>query len=103
MHDWLFANQAVWADSPDAAGVLRTQALTLGIDAAKFDACVADAKTDAAIKADMADGSARGVRGTPAFFLSKIDAQGTVGETRPITGAVPFEQFVQAIQALLGE
>jgi protein-disulfide isomerase len=103
MHDWLFANQAVWADSPNAAEQLRTQALTLDLDAAKFDACVADPQTEAAIQKDISDGAGKGVRGTPAFFLSKVDDQGVVGETRPLTGAVPYEQFAEAFKALLGE
>jgi protein-disulfide isomerase len=103
MHDWLFANQNAWANSQDAAGQLRTQALTLDLDEAKYDACIADPQTQAAMQKDMTDGAAKGVRGTPAFFLSKVDAQGVEGETRPLTGAVPYEQFAEAIQALLGE
>jgi protein-disulfide isomerase len=103
MHDWLFANQAAWSEAQDAAAALKAQAVTLGVDAAKYDACVADAKTDAAIKADMADGTSRGVSGTPAFFLSKVDAQGKASDTKPIVGAVPLEQFAEAIKGLLGQ
>ena len=45
--------------------------MAIGADGAKYDACLTDAKTDAAIQRDQKDGAAQGVRGTPAFFIVK--------------------------------
>ncbi len=103
MHDWLFANQSSWAGAGDAAERFRQQALALGADAGKYDACVKDTRTDARIRQDVEEGTKLGVRGTPAFFLNKVDAQGKTLTTRPISGALPFEQFDQAIKAMLDQ
>ncbi len=55
------------------------------------------------IRQDVEEGTKLGVRGTPAFFLNKVDAQGKTLTTRPISGALPFEQFDQAIKAMLDQ
>jgi protein-disulfide isomerase len=62
MHDWLFETQDTWAGAKDAADQLRKQAVAIGADGAKYDACLTDAKTDAAIQRDQKDGAAQGVR-----------------------------------------
>ena len=76
MHDWLFETQDTWAGAKDAADQFRKQAVAIGVDGAKYDACLTDAKTDAAIQRDQKDGAAQGVRGTPAFFIVKAAAEG---------------------------
>jgi protein-disulfide isomerase len=101
MHDWLFANQATWQSTTDAAGQLRTQAETFGIDRAKYDACITDTKTQAKIQADLAAGKVLGVSGTPAFFLYKMQGGKETGSPTSLEGAQPFDQFQQAIDALL--
>ena len=61
---------------------LKKTATDLGLDAKKFDECVA--KNDMkSIDQDVADGGAVGVNGTPAFFING----------RMISGAQPFEAF----------
>ncbi len=103
MHDWLFADQNRWANaSAQAAGdQFRQQALAFKVDGAMYDACLKDAKTDAAIQRDVQEGRAQGVNGTPAFFLSKTDAQGKITATKNVSGALPFDQFDQVIKSLL--
>jgi protein-disulfide isomerase len=103
MHDWLFASQNGWASvsTQAAADQFRQQALAFKVDGGKYDACLKDAKTDAAIQRDTQAGTAQGVRGTPAFFLSKMDAQGKPTTTKSISGAAPFDQFDQTIKSLL--
>ena len=101
MHDWLFINQSRWASAKDAAAQFRQQALTLGADAGKYAACVVDAETAAAIQRDMQEGTTQGVRGTPAFFLIKMDAQGKPAVTKGVSGALPYDQFDKTIQSLL--
>jgi protein-disulfide isomerase len=104
LHDWLFANQNVWANARDAADQFRTQAVALGVDGARYDVCLNDAKTGEAIERDLKDGQERGVRGTPAFFIVKNTAEGQAATPKAISGALPYDQFAQAIeQVIAGE
>jgi len=67
----LFENQSQWAGSQQSqAPLFRTYAEQLGLDLVQFDAVVADQKTEDRILADIADGNALGVSGTPTFFLN---------------------------------
>jgi protein-disulfide isomerase len=67
----LFDNQAQWAGNQQSqAPLFRTYAGQLGLNLEKFDAAVADPKTEERILADIADGNALGVSGTPTFFLN---------------------------------
>lgn len=65
---------------------LKKIAGELGLDQKQFDECFA--KNDqSSIDKDLADGSAVGVNGTPAFFING----------RMISGAQPFEAFKEII------
>jgi protein-disulfide isomerase len=88
LHHWLFANQDAWSGAPDAADQFRKQALALGADGAKYDACLADPLTESRILKDMQDGAEAGVSGTPAFFINDWF----------ISGAYPFEEFKDRIE-----
>jgi protein-disulfide isomerase len=101
MHDWLFLNLETWQSASDATVQFRSQVVSLGADGAVFDACLQDAKSQAAIDKDLADGQKLGVRGTPAFFLYPVDSAGNLGTPKPLSGALPFQQFSQAIDDLL--
>jgi protein-disulfide isomerase len=81
-HDRLFANPTKLSD-PD----LKAQAAALGLDTAKFNACVDNHQQKPGVDADMAAGEAVGVTGTPAFFING----------RSIEGAQPFESFKRVI------
>jgi protein-disulfide isomerase len=87
MNHWLFENQQTWSEAADAAAQFRTQAVGLGVNEADFDKCVADPASQARIQQDLQEGAAKGVSGTPAFFINDWF----------ISGAVPFEQFQQTI------
>lgn len=65
----------------------------LGLDKAKFDACMADPKTKAMIDEDQAAGGEVGVSGTPAFFING----------RMISGAQPAEKFKDIIDSELAK
>jgi protein-disulfide isomerase len=58
-----------------------------GLDKAKFDDCFDNKKTQAAVKADMAEGQSIGVSGTPSFAING----------RLLVGAQPFPQFKAVI------
>lgn len=80
-HDKLFAGEDLAVDR------LKELATAVGLDRAKFDACLTQTPSTASIDKDIADGSSAGVRGTPAFFING----------RFISGAQPFETFKEAI------
>ena len=88
LHDWLFANQATWSEAADAADQFRKQAVALGADGAKYDACLTDAATERASRRDMQDAMSAGVQGTPAFFVNDWF----------LSGAYPFEEFQKLIE-----
>jgi protein-disulfide isomerase len=82
LHDAMFADQKnLGVDQ------LKAKAAELGLDSAAFDACLDSGKFAARIAADMADGQAAGVNGTPALFVNG----------RFLSGAVPFESLAKVI------
>ncbi|MBP9865638.1 MAG: thioredoxin domain-containing protein [Candidatus Omnitrophica bacterium] len=86
-HKELFANMG--ADKSDTG--LKAMAAKLGLDAGKFDQCLAGSSAKDWVKKDLAAGQAAGVQGTPAVFVN--------GQL--ISGAVPYDQFKQAIDGAL--
>ncbi|WP_458780874.1 DsbA family protein [Arthrobacter sp. D3-16] len=71
MANKLFETQSQWAGNQQSqAPLFRTYAEQLGLDLARFDAVVADPKTEERILADIADGNALGITGTPTFYLN---------------------------------
>ena len=88
MSHWIFENQQAWSQTEDAAIRFRAQALAIGVNEADYDACVAAPASRTRIEMDVQEGSAKGVSGTPAFFINDWF----------ISGAVPFEQFQQTIE-----
>jgi len=91
MHDWLFGAQDSWSSSTDAATQFRTAALTLGVDGARYDACLVDPATATAIQRDMLDAQSMGVSGTPAFFVNDWF----------VSGAQPITEFEKVIDKAL--
>jgi protein-disulfide isomerase len=82
MHDRMFADQT-------ALGVegLKKSAADIGLDRARFDACLDSGRHAAAVQKDLSEGQSYGVNGTPAFFVNG----------RLISGAQPFAQFTRLI------
>ncbi len=83
MHDALFADQQKLA-VPD----LKAKSAALGLDSAKFDACLDGGVKAAQVAQDLADGQKAGVSGTPAMFING----------RFVSGAVPFEDLAKVIE-----
>ncbi len=88
MHDWMFDNQ----QNLDV-DALKNAAKTLGIDSAKFDACLTSGQHAAEVKKNIKEGQEAGVRGTPAFFVN-----GTF-----LSGALPLDKFSAEIDRALAE
>lgn len=70
MHDYLFANQAVWSALPDPEQEFNSYALEMNLD---LDQLLADMESDEVIskvRNDQRGGNASGVRSTPAVFIN---------------------------------
>ena len=81
-HDVLFANQSRLAEAD-----LKAHAVTAGLDAAQFAACVDGRRTKSQVDLDVKEADAVGVTGTPAFFING----------RSLEGAQPFGAFKRLI------
>jgi len=81
-HDKLFANQQ--ALQPDE---LKKHAVDLGLKAPEFDACLDSSKYRDRIREGMDQGERLGVSSTPSVFING----------RLVSGAVPYENFVDII------
>ena len=86
-HDLLFKNQKGGLSLEE----FKNWAVQLGLNASQFNNCLDSSKYKSKVDADAAEGSSKGVTGTPATFVN--------GEL--IEGAVPYEQFKQKIDSLL--
>lgn len=86
MHDLMFtAQRELGVDQ------LKAKASQLGLDTESFNQCLDSGEYADEVRADMAEGTAAGVSGTPAMFINGI----------PISGAVPYEQVSAVIDAEL--
>jgi protein-disulfide isomerase len=96
MHDRLFEQQRTlepWTAHAEA----------VGIDVAKFTACLDGGQHAEAIRKDMAEGQKVGARGTPSFFLAETNAQDPTKVTgiSLLPGAAPFDRFKTDIEQAL--
>ena len=87
-HDLLFVAQPAFARAD-----LLTYAARLGLSAEAFTACLDSGRYREAVKADVAEGRAAGVRATPTFFVNG----------QRLVGAQPYEAFRDAIQEALAD
>lgn len=88
-HDILFTNQQALSDSN-----YKQWAVDLGLDADQFNDCYDSGKYANNVQAELAEGSANGIRGTPGFIVMSAD-----GEKRElVSGAQPFAAFQAAIE-----
>jgi protein-disulfide isomerase len=86
MHDLLFANQtALKVDD------LKAGARKLGLDAARFDACLDSGRTAGIVEVNRKAAEALGLDGTPTFFV----------DGRPYVGGRSFETFQEIIDYTL--
>jgi protein-disulfide isomerase len=89
MHDRLFAISGSTSGDLSRANIDRT-ALQSGLDMTAFAKCLNSHARYAQVRADMAAGTAAGVRGTPTFFFNG----------RRVEGVIPPDVFEQLILSL---
>jgi protein-disulfide isomerase len=102
MHAMLFGN--VKGEDVGSFTDKRLKAIAAkvnGLNTDQFNSCYDSGKFKDRVQQDMADGTAAGVTGTPAFLMSYIVNGQT--KTKLIEGAQPFNVFQQDIEAALNE
>jgi protein-disulfide isomerase len=70
MHDLLFEKQNEWKDAATARSNFLSYARTLGLDIGKFTQDIDSVAISNRVRSDEAQGTARGVTGTPTVFLN---------------------------------
>ena len=85
-HDLLFVAQPEFSRDQ-----LVGYAARLGLDRTAFASCLDSGRFRSGVDADISEGRARGVRGTPTFFING----------RRLVGAQPVEVFREAIRDAL--
>ena len=94
-HDILFDNQNNLGVSS-----LKRFAGDLGLDTGTFNSCLDSGEKAQVVKDDMAEGKAKGITGTPGFFIQGTDANGRPME-EIISGAQPYPAFEEVIELIL--
>lgn len=75
-------------------------AAAVGLDAARFRACLDDGRHREAIQRSLREGQRAGVQGTPTFFLAQATPDG-VRVIQRLRGAQPYALFKSGIEAAL--
>lgn len=88
MHDKLFELNVAGTFTLDN---IKKAATDLKLNTSKFNDCLDNGKTAAAVEADYQDGIAGGVAGTPGTFVN----------SQYVAGALPYEQVKAIIDSLL--
>ena len=83
MHDLMFSNQSALKRED-----LLKDAESLGLDMERFRKDLDSNRTKSLIQADLAEGTKRGVQGTPTFFVNGKEHSGTM----------PFEELSKLVQ-----
>ena len=91
MHDRLFETVGEWGGQANANELFKGYAAGLGLNTEAFATCLESGDTAAQVQAEVEQGDAAGVTGTPAFFVNDWF----------ISGAQPFEVFQGIIEAAL--
>jgi len=95
MHD------ALVQDSQNLGDELYLKTATkLGLDINAFDQCKANPEMKKAVAADFEYGKEVGARGTPNFFIGRIEGEAIV-DVIQLSGARPIEAFDKAIQQVM--
>jgi len=86
MHDALFADQGKLGE-----GDLKARARTLGLDAERFDRCLATGQFRDEVEADVAAGQGLGVTGTPTLFINGRPVQ-------LLSGTPLYDQLARVVE-----
>jgi protein-disulfide isomerase len=68
-HQRIYDGQADWSAARDATGIFREYAKAIGLDLAKYDACMSTGKYAGRIQASQEEGTRLGVSSTPTLMV----------------------------------
>ena len=68
-HERIYEGQSEWAESRDGADIFRRYAREVGLDLAKYNACMASGKYAGRIQASYEEGTRAGVSSTPTLLV----------------------------------
>jgi protein-disulfide isomerase len=102
MHDKIFDEQqkldpTFSSTSNFSVSDLKNWASQIGLDSANFNSCLDSGKYASLVRQSLEDATSAGVQGSPTALII-----GRNGVTRKVEGAVPYAQFVNAINEVLG-
>lgn len=93
----LLTRQAEWKEGDEAA--MQAFAKSLGLDEAKFTACLSDEKIQTQVDQYIAFGQKEiQVPQAPSYLMLKVSADGKVENAKGFPGALPADQFFQALE-----
>jgi protein-disulfide isomerase len=95
MHKALIANAKQLGDE-----LYHTQAEALHLNKSEFSECLSAPEMMQQVNDDIAYGNTIGVRGTPRFYLGRIEGNDIV-DVITISGARPFDYFDKALRRLM--
>lgn len=95
MHHSLFTNQGRLG--PELYNEL---AEGFQLDLAAFQACLEDPEQNQEVNNDLAYGQSVGVRGTPHYFVGRVEGDQIV-DVKRLNGAQPFQSFAKIIDTML--
>jgi protein-disulfide isomerase len=72
----------------------------LELDSTAFATCLDDPAQKEEIEKDLVYGQSVGVRGTPHYFIGRIEGDALV-DVKRVSGAQPFQAFATIIDSLL--
>jgi protein-disulfide isomerase len=97
MHDALFTDPTRLEEA-----ALKAAANRLGLDAARFDACLGG-EFAGKIRKEVTEAKALAITGTPTFLIGTLRPDGHVDVVRRLSGALPLAQFEVVLEPLLGK
>lgn len=92
MHDALFAEQGRWMEPRRPEDTFEEIAEGMGLDPTALRECIDDEVPEDRLDRAQDEAEDAGVRATPTFLVNG----------RPVLGALPFDMFVQAVEAAGG-
>jgi len=96
MHDQFFRNQ-----KDLSAATLRASAISSGLDAVRFDACMSSETSLQRVRSDQDEGKRLAVAGTPTFFIGTMGADRQMRTVKRLSGNQPLARFEETLDELL--
>lgn len=92
MNRRLYSWEPAWPEKRDASGIFRDYAKAVGLDVAKYDACMDSGKYAGRIQAGLIEGQTAGVGSTPTFMIN--------GRLYPGGGKVHYDMLKAMLDSL---